>query len=87
MVAPNEVASLVMAVSAALLVIFVFRKQNIPGFGLIYGAFFFVVLAIFSTLIEGIVWYPFFNTLEHFSHAMAGLVFAAACLRLRRRVS
>jgi len=40
MFSPSKVASLTMGVSVALLVVFVFWKQEIPCFRLIYVAFF-----------------------------------------------
>ena len=82
MVAPNEITALVLSLCAAALVISVFRKERMPGFGIVYLAFFFVVCASFSTLVEGLLWYDFFNTIEHASFAVAGILFAVAALRM-----
>ena len=81
---PNEVASLIFGVIAAVIILLFFRKENLPRFGLIFTAFFFILAANLFTVAEGFLWQEPLNILEHASYAMAGLVFAAICWSMTR---
>ena len=82
---PNEIASLLFGIVTALVILFFFRKENLPGFRYIFLAFLCILAANLFTVVEGFGWQGVFNFLEHFSYAIAGLLFAGVCWSLSRR--
>ena len=50
-----------------------------PGFGLLYTGLGVMLTSWVLTVAEGVVFPVLFNQLEHFCHALAGLLFLAAC--------
>ncbi len=80
----NEVANLIFGIIAALIVVSILMRANLPSFHLAFVGFFFVLSANFFTVIEGIFWQEGFNFLEHLSYALAGLSFTYSSWKFSR---
>jgi hypothetical protein len=81
---PNEVASLIFGFIAAVIILLLFRKKDLPRFRLIFTAFLFILAANFFTVAEGFLLPELLNILEHVSYALAGLLFTALCWSMVR---
>ncbi len=79
----SEIINFISALVSVLIILLISRKKEIPKFRFIYPGFFLIVAAYVLTVLEGVVWYKFFNLLEHMCYAGAGLLFAAGAWSMR----
>ena len=80
----NELASLIFGIVCAAIMLSILFREKLPHFGLFFLGFAFLLSANFFTVIEGFLWTPLFNFLEHLSYLLAGVSFAAAAWNARR---
>ncbi len=74
----SEVATLAIALVAVALLVQIVRERKPSGLGWHLSGAALVLAAYVFTIVEGFLWEPFFNFLEHLSLALAGLVFLFA---------
>jgi len=84
MLQENEVINLIMSFISLLIIAHFCRKGTavVRNFSI---AFIFLFSAFLCTVLEGFVWPDLFNSLEHLSFAIAGLLFTVSCLLLRKK--
>lgn len=78
----SEVVCLVLALVFAVAIVVLRRAERLPDLPLIYGAAGFMIAATGFTVLEGVLWYGFFNLLEHVCYALAGVFLALGCWQL-----
>lgn len=81
----SEVVNLIMGVVSLFVFLVLSRNNGLPQHPAIYTGFFFILAGYFFTVIEGVFWHDLFNVLEHFSYAVAAVLFAAGAGALARR--
>lgn len=80
----SEIISLLLAVIAVFIVVFIFMKKGIAGFQWMYAGFFAIVASMFFTVLEGVFLGGVFNLLEHVCIVLAGVAFFIGCWSLGR---
>ena len=79
MIQDNELVNLLSGIAAIPVLIFIARKVEQGKLYFFYAAFFAMLCAYATTILEGFFWQDFFNLVEHFSLAAAGILFAIGC--------
>ena len=79
MVQDNELVNLLSGIAAILVLIFIAGKIERGKLYFFYTAFGAMLCAYTTTILEGYLWPDFFNLVEHFSLAVAGILFAIGC--------
>ncbi|MCJ7616190.1 MAG: hypothetical protein MUO43_06595 [Desulfobacterales bacterium] len=80
----SEIINIILALISILMFAFVFKKMGLPKLPLLYIGFIFMLCGYLFTVIEGVIWYKFFNLLEHLCYAVSGILFAAGCFSIIR---
>lgn len=76
MIQDNELVNLLSGTAAILVLVFIARKIERGKAHSFYVAFGAMFCAYTTTILEGFFWHDFFNLIEHFSLAIAGMLFA-----------
>ncbi|MGD8403414.1 MAG: hypothetical protein PVJ21_07120 [Anaerolineales bacterium] len=84
MIQDNELVNLFSGLAAILVLVFIARKVERGKLYFFYAAFGAMLCAYTTTILEGYFWGNFFNLVEHFSLAVAGILFAMGCWYLSR---
>jgi len=79
MIQDNELVNLLSGIAAILVLIFIARRLERGKLSFFYAAFGAMLCAYTTTILEGFFWGDFFNLVEHFSLAAAGILFAIGC--------
>jgi high-affinity Fe2+/Pb2+ permease len=82
MIQDNELVNLLSGLAAILVLVFIAKKVEWGKLSFFYAAFGAMLCAYTSTILEGFFWGRFFNLVEHFSLAVAGILFAIGCWHL-----
>lgn len=82
MIQDNELVNLLSGLAAILVLVFIARRVERGKVYFFYWAFFSMLCAYTTTILEGFFWPDFFNLIEHFSLAVAGILFAMGCYHL-----
>ena len=82
MVQESEVVRLAQAIQFTVSVVALHRAIRLPRLPFIYAGAFLLVCANVFTVVEGLVWFELFNSLEHVCYATAGILFAVGCWSL-----
>jgi len=77
---PNEIVMLLIGVGV---LIFTIRNRvdlkRLPAWGILMTAFGLLLATWFATVLEGFIWYPFFNLLEHAGFAASSVLTSIWC--------
>jgi len=79
MIQDNELVNLLSGIAAILVLIFIAKRLERDKLNFFYAAFGAMLCAYTTTILEGFFWGNFFNLVEHFSLAAAGILFAIGC--------
>jgi len=79
MIQDNELVNLLSGLAAILVLVFIARKVERGKLRFFYAAFGAMLCAYTTTVLEGYFWGTFFDLVEHFSLALAGVLFAIGC--------
>lgn len=82
MIQDNELVNLLSGLAAILVLVFIARKVKWGKLSFFYAAFGTMLCAYTTTILEGFFWPTFFNRVEHFSLAVAGILFALGAWQL-----
>jgi len=82
MIQDNELVNLISGIAAILVLVFIWRRVEREKLYFFFAAFVAMLSAYTTTILEGFFWQDFFNLLEHFSLALAGVLFAFGCWHL-----
>ena len=76
----NEIVMLLLGVGV---LIFAIRNRvglkRLPSYGILMTAFYLLPVTWFATVLEGYIWNPFFNLLEHAGFAASSVLTAIWC--------
>ena len=86
MIQDNELVNLLSGIAAILVLIFIARRVEGKRLYFFYAAFFAMLCAYITTILEGFFWHNIFNLIEHISLAIAGILFAIGCWYLGQSV-
>ena len=84
MIQDNELVNLLSGIAAVLVLVFIARTVERGRLYFFYAAFGAMLCAYTTTILEGFFWQGFFNLVEHFSLAIAGILFAIGCWYLEQ---
>ena len=84
MIQENEVVNLILGIAGVAILVFLARKVEQKSIKFFYVAFFAMLFAYITTVLEGFFWGEIFNLIEHLSLAIAGALFATGCWFLRK---
>ncbi|UCF67868.1 MAG: hypothetical protein JSV80_00815 [Acidobacteriota bacterium] len=80
----SELVNLGIALTTLPIVIVYFRRRRLPDLRWLWVGYGLVIAALILTVLEGGLWPPMLQTLEHVALALAGLSFAAGVIILAR---
>jgi len=75
----NELVNSLSGISAIIVLFFIARRVERNRLYFFYAAFFAMLFAYITTILEGFFWHDIFNMIEHISLAIAGILFAIGC--------
>ena len=84
MIQENEVVNLILGIAGVAILVFLARKVEQKSIKFFYVAFFAMLFAYITTVLEGLFCREIFNLIEHLSLAIAGILFAIGCRFLRK---
>ena len=84
MIQDNELVNLLSGLAAIVVLVFIAGKVERGKLYFFYAAFGAMLCAYTTTILEGCFWPTFFNRIEHFSLAVAGILFALGTWHLSR---
>jgi len=84
MIQDNELVNLLSGLAAIMVLVFIAGKVERGKLYFFYAAFGAMLCAYTTTILEGYFWPIFFNWVEHFSLAAAGILFALGSWHLYR---
>ena len=85
MIQESELFNLLMAAIGLLVFRVSLQKVRFQGAACFRYGFISMILSFGFTIVEGYLWQPFFNLLEHMAFALAGILFCAGCWQLMTR--